>query len=185
MRRFLVPIAAAALVIGHSFTAMADNQMGYQLLTRQEAARFPHNGGKLGMDIEAAERITDSGMTFDLIRIKSVSRGSAGAKAGFARGAEIIAVDGKVFDSLATFAAYVAATAPGNTISVDYIPAGGGPQNAQRVAVTVAGPGQEAPREGMSTGKKIAIGVGAAALFGCYEMGCFSSRSPAAGAPAR
>jgi hypothetical protein len=33
----------------------------------------------------------------------------------------------------------------------------------------------------MSTGTKVAIGVGAAALFGCYELGCFSYRS--AGAP--
>jgi hypothetical protein len=33
----------------------------------------------------------------------------------------------------------------------------------------------------MSTGTKVAIGVGAAALFGCYELGCFSHRS--VGAP--
>jgi hypothetical protein len=36
----------------------------------------------------------------------------------------------------------------------------------------------------MSTGTKLAIGAGAAAVIGCYWMGCFSSH-PAAGAPAK
>ena len=73
-------------------------------------------------------------------------------------------------------------------MAVDYIPSGGGPQQAQRIGVTVGdggravAPAQASPEhEGLSTGTKIAIGVGAAAaLFGCYEMGCFSKRKPVA-----
>jgi hypothetical protein len=86
-----------------SFSAMADNQMGYQLLTRQEAARFPHNEGRLGMDIEAAGSITDSDVRSDPDQVREAR--SASANADFSRCAEIIALDGKVFDSLATFAA--------------------------------------------------------------------------------
>ena len=67
-------------------------------------------------------------------------------------------------------------------MAVDYIPAGGGPQNAQRVGITVGSGGRAAPAQqdnptrstGLSTGTKLAIGAGAAALFGCYELGCFS-----------
>lgn len=165
--------------------AHADNQMGYRLLSPQEAAQLPRNHGSLGLNIERAERINDGGMSFDLIRVTQVRRGSPGARAGFSRGDEIIAVDGRVFPSLATFAAYVGATPPGSQLTVDYIPAGGGPQQAQRVAVAI-GAGQaamsnrpmEAPApSGMSTGTKVAIGAGAVALLGCYEMGCFSRRS--------
>ena len=39
------------------------------------------------MDIEAAQRITDGGMTFDLIRVKQVRSGSPGEQAGFHAGA--------------------------------------------------------------------------------------------------
>ena len=77
---------------------------------------------------------------------------------------------------------------PGSQATIDYIPAGGGPQEAQRVAVAVGGAGETAPGRpgatnapaGMSTGTKVAIGVGAAALLGCYELGCFSRRPSAA-----
>lgn len=166
--------------------ARAENQMGYRLLSPQEAANLPHNRGSLGMEIERAQQITDGGMTFDIIRVKGVRRGSPGAQAGFSAGDQIIAVDGRVFPSLTTFAAYVGSVQPGTAASVDYIPANGGPAQAQRVAVTVgaAGGGAEAPAQavaptGMSTGTKVAIGVGAAALLGCYEMGCFSHQRPA------
>ena len=168
--------------------ARADNQMGYRLLSSQEASGLPRNGGGLGMDVERAQQITDAGMTFDLIRVKAVRRGSPGAQAGFHVGDQIIAVDGRVFPTLAAFAAYVGATPPGQRVSVDYMPAGGGPQQAQRMSVTVGAGGRAmqatdrpsqdpATSSGMSTRSKVAIGVGAAALFGCYEMGCFSSRS--------
>lgn len=179
---------AASLVAGQCIPnpARAENQMGYQLLTSQDAAALPHNRGSLGIDVERSQQITDGGMTFDLIRVKGVRRGSAGARAGLNPGDQIIAVDGRVFPSLAVFAAYVGAVQPGTAASVDYIPANGGPAQAQRVAVTVgaAGGAAQAPAQasapgGMSTGTKVAIGVGAAALLGCYELGCFSRRRPA------
>ena len=175
-----------SLVIGSlCLPAYADNQMGYRLLSEQDAQDLPHNHGALGMDIEAAQRITDGGMTFDLIRVKQVRSGSPGEQAGFHPGDEIIAVDGEVFSSLAVFAAYIGSVQPGSQINMDYIPAGGGPQQAQRIGVTVGMAGQtsqpapqaEAPAQsggGLSTGTKLAIGAGAVALFGCYELGCFS-----------
>ncbi len=59
--------------------------------------------------------------------------------------------------------------------------ANGGPQQAQRVAVTVGAGERVAPTQaekpahaGMSTGSKLAIEVGAAALLGCYKRGCFN-----------
>ena len=178
---------ASTLMAVHALPeiARAENQMGYQLMTPQAAASLPHNRGSLGMDIERAQQLTDGGMTFDIIRVKGIRRGSPGARAGFNAGDQIIAVDGRVFPSLATFAAYVGSIQPGTTVSVDYIPANGGPAQAQRVPVTVGAAGtgaQPTPQgpasTGMATGTKVAIGVGAAALLGCYEMGCFSHRHP-------
>jgi len=46
--------------------AYAENQMGYRLLSVQEASRLPRNHGAFGMDVERAQQITDDGMTFDL-----------------------------------------------------------------------------------------------------------------------
>jgi len=167
-------------------SAHADNRMGYQLLSPQDAAALPHNQGALGLNVDRGQQITDGGMTFDIIRITQVRRDSTGARAGLKSGDEIIALDGKVFPSLVAFASYIGSTPPGNQIVVDYMPAGGGPQQAQRVAVLVGRAGQAAPVEGqrdappksgLSTGEKIAIGAGAVALLGCYEMGCFSHRS--------
>ena len=160
--------------------------MGYRLLSQQEAGALPQNHGALGMDVERAQQITDAGLTFDIMRVKGLRPGSAGERAGFNRGDSIIAVDGRVFPSIAAFAAYVGSRQPGDSINIDYIPAGGGPAQAQRIAVTVGAAGrpmtQQAPApaenapSGMSTGAKVAIGVGAAALLGCYKMGCFSHK---------
>ncbi len=170
--------------------ARADNQMGYLLLSTQQAANLPRAGGALGMDIGRAQQINDAGMTFDLLRIKGVRMNSPGSQAGFKAGDKIIAVDGQVFQSVAAFAGYVGSLPPGKQISVDYIPAGGGPQQAQRAAVTVGdggravAPAQQDARSqstGMSTGTKLAIGAGAVALFGCYEMGCFNRSKAQAG----
>ena len=151
-------------------SARADNPMGYQLLSAREAAALPHNQGALGLSVDRAQQITDGGMTFDIIRVTQVRRDSTGARAGLKPGDEIIALDGKVFPSLVAFASYIGSTPPGNQIIVDYIPVGAGPQQAQRVAVLVGRTGQASPAE-------VAIGAGAVALLGCYEMGCFSHRA--------
>lgn len=163
--------------------ALADNQMGYQLLSADQAAGLPHNGGKLGMQVGRAQQITSGGLTFELLRVNSVGPSSPGAQAGLHAGDQIIAVDGRVFANVATFAAYVGSLPPAQQISVDYMPSGGGPQQAQRVGLTLGGGRaasvQPAPpkAEGLSTGTKVAIGVGAAALFGCYKLGCFSHKT--------
>src|SRR4051794_28190408 len=155
--------------------AYAENQMGYRLLSVQEATRLPRHQGALGMDVERAQQITDDGMTFDLIRVKQVRRGSPGDRAGFRKGDQIIAVDGRVFPSIATFGAYIGSMSPGCRVNVDYIPAGGGPETAERVPVIVGDAGRptqesrqsdDAASSGMSTRTK--IGIAAAALFGCY-----------------
>lgn len=184
--RFLTTLVAISLVMVGVAPALAENPMGYRLLSAQEAAGLPRNHGALGMDVERSQEITDSGMTFDIIRIKQVRRGSPGAQAGLQSGDQIIAVDGRVFSTLAAFAAYIGAMSPGTQAMVDYIPATGGPAQAQRVAVTVGGPRRSAQPStggttstGLSTGTKFAIGIGAAALLGCYELGCFSHRGSA------
>lgn len=160
--------------------AMADNQMGYRLLTADQAAALPRGGGKLGLNVGRAQQINSGGMTFELLRVNGVTRGSAGDAAGLRVGDQIIAVDGKVFPNVAAFASYVGSMQPAANLSIDYMPAGGGPQQAQRVTVTLGGnaAATAAPAKpesgGLSTGAKVAIGVGAAALFGCYKFGCFS-----------
>ncbi len=173
-------LTAACLVAATAWPsgALADNAMGYRLLTPQEAASLPQNGGALGLDLQGAEMISEPGMTFEIMRVKAVHPRSAGARAGFRAGDELISVNGRVFPSLAVFAAFVHALPPGQPASVDYIPAGGGPAQAQRVKLV---PSEAAPARsaGMSTREKVAIGVGAAALFGCYERGCFRHRQPA------
>jgi membrane-associated protease RseP (regulator of RpoE activity) len=172
-------VLAAVLLCVSIVPVHADNAMGYRLLAANDAAQLPHNHGSLGMDVERASKITDAGMVFDLIRVKAVRRGSAAAQVGFLPGDQIVAVDGRVFESLAAFAAYVGSLAPGSRATVDYIPVKGGPAQAQRVSLTIGAPAQSA--DGMSTGAKVAIGVGAAALFGCYELGCFSHQQSKSG----
>ena len=182
--RMMAMVAACSMLV--TGPVWADNQMGYQVLSQQAASGLPHNHGSLGMDVERAEQINDNGMAFDLIRVKAVRRGSPGAQAGFSPGDQIVAVDGRVFATLTAFASYIGSVLPGKAVSVDYIPANGGPAQAQRIVVTVGSATGTAAAAattsgGLSTGTKIAIGVGAAALFGCYELGCFSrKRTPPA-----
>ena len=186
INRTAVALVAAAFLGVQGLPALAQqtqNQMNYHLVTPQEAASLPQAGGALGMDIVSGEHINDGGLSFELLRIKGVRVGTPGAQAGFHAGDQIVAADGRVFPTLQTFAAYVRSLAPGKLMAVDYIPAGGGPQQAQRVGVTVGNGGRavapaqaDAAHEGLSTGTKLAIGVGAVALFGCYEMGCFSHK---------
>lgn len=183
---------AAVVVLPLSFGAMvpafADNPMGYRLLSEREASQLPRQHGALGLDVARAKQIADSGMVFDIMRVQQVRPNSPGAQAGLRPGDQIIAVDGRVFPSIAAFAAYVGSRARGTQGTIDYMPAGSGPAQAQRVGVTFGGPGwsgqSSAPpaaspagqaSTGMSTGTKLAIGAGAAALL-CYKMGCFSHR---------
>ena len=147
--------------------------MGYRLLTDADARSLPQNRGSLGMEIEAAQRISNAGMSFDLIRITDVRRSSAGEQAGFRRGDEIVAVDGQVFADLQAFGAYIRSLRPGQRITIDAIPAGGGPQQAERITAVIGGTnGGTEGSGGLSTRAKIGLGI--AALFGCYELGCFS-----------
>lgn len=171
-RRLVAAALCASLLFAQA--ARAENQMGYRLVEPQDAQALPKNKGTLGLDVERGQQINDGGMRFELVLVKQIRDHSAGGKAGLHRGDQIIALDGRVFSSLAAFAAYVGSVPPGGRVSIDYIPSGGGPGQAQRVTATIGGK----PEEGMSTGEKVAIGVGAAALFGCYEMGCFSKRQP-------
>ena len=186
MRRTLSALVAVSFLALQSLPspAFADNQMGYQLLSADQAAGLPRNGGKLGLQVGRAQQITSGGLTFDVLGVIAVSPKSAGGQAGFKVGDQIIAVDGRVFPSVATFAAYIGSQPPARRISVDYMPSGAGPQEAQRIGVTLGGgtampmpaPQANAEPQGLSTGTKVAIGVGAAALFGCYKFGCFSHR---------
>ena len=181
MRR--VALLAAAGLLAAQAPARADNAMGYRLVAPQEAATLPKRGGALGLDLQRAEIINEPGMSFELMRVSRVRSGSPGERAGLRAGDELISVNGRVFPSLAVFAAYVGSLPPGEPAVVDYIPAGGGPAQAQRVKLV---PGAAPPAQhGMSTREKVAIGVGAAALFGCYEMGCFAHRQPPQPAPMR
>ena len=183
MRKTALFAAAAILWIQvYPHAARADNQMGYKLVSQRDVAGLPRTHVTLGMEVERAQQIKSQGITFDIIRVKLVRKGSPGEQAGLTAGDQIIAVDGRVFASLAAFAGYVGSLPPGAQATMDYMPAQGGPAQAQRVTVTMAPAGQQAPVDpnartaGLSTGSKVAIGVGAVALFGCYEMGCFSHR---------
>ncbi len=189
MKRTTAALLAASFLALQTVPGLAQtsNQLGYRLLSQQDAAALPNQGGALGMDIVSGTHIDDAGLSFEMLRIKGVRVGTPGAQAGFHAGDQIVAADGRVFPSLLTFAAYVRSLPPGKLMSVDYIPNGGGPQQAQRIGVTVGNGGRavapaqadSAPEhQGLSTGTKIAIGVGAAALFGCYEMGCFTRKHP-------
>jgi S1-C subfamily serine protease len=186
-RRTMTGVALASMLTAQLVPAVAyaENPMGYRVLSVEQAARLPNNSGALGLDIAPAQRISDSGMTFALMQVKRVQAGSTAAQAGLQRGDQIIAMNGRVFPNATAFAAYVRSMAPGNRINIDYIPAGGGPRNAERVAVVVGKPGSNGTQaqhaqaqeksSGMSTRTK--IGLGAAALLGCYYFGCFSGNS--------
>ena len=185
MSRRIASVVLAIALAGAQFAASparAENQMGYRLLSVQEASALPRRGGALGLAVAAAQEINDSGLTFEVLRVTATRPGSPAAQVGLKSGDLIIAADGRVFPGVLTFSAYVGSVPQGGQITLDYIPAGGGPKEAQRVAVTVAAGGRPAAAQaeqpekdaGLSTGSKLAIGVGAAALFGCYELGCFS-----------
>jgi hypothetical protein len=118
-------------------SARAENSMGYRLLTQEQAEALPRNNGALGMDVERGRQITDHDMTFEIMRVTSVRQGSTAARAGLRVGDQIIAIDGRVFPSLRAFALYVGSLSPGQPIDIDYMPAGGGPQQAQRASAVI------------------------------------------------
>jgi PDZ domain-containing secreted protein len=187
LRRTMTGIALASMLTVQLAPAVAyaENPMGYRVLSAEQAARLPNKNGALGLDVAAVQRISDSGMTFALLQVKRVQAGSTAAQANLQRGDQIIAVNGRVFPSATAFAAYVRSMAPESRINIDYIPAGGGPRDAERVAVVIGKPGhkgmqaqyaqEQEKSSGMSTRTK--IGLGAAALLGCYYFGCFSGGS--------
>ena len=206
-----IAMAAAVLLGSQSLAsvALADNKMGYKMETAEQATALAKAGGSLGMKVGPKDDITSEGLTFQVLKVEGVVGDSPAAQAGLKVGDQIIAVDGHVFPNTKTFAQYVGSIEPGKQIDVDYMPESGGPKDAKRVAVTVGKGGHAAkPKEeaaktggGLSTGQKVAIGVGAAAIFGCYEFDCFkklkakyeaeranmrpsASGTPAAGAPA-
>lgn len=160
--------------------ALADNPMGYRLVSPEEAAALPHGSAALGLDVGRAERITSNGLSFDLLLVKVARPGTPAARAGLKAGDEIIAVDGTVFSTVAAFASYIGSLDKAGRVAIDYIPSGGGPQQAQRLVVKLGSRGGDSSRSadlghtGLSIGEKIAIGAGAAALIGCYEYGCLS-----------
>ena len=167
-------------VLSLSRPALADNQMGYRLQTAEQSQGLQRAGGSLGMKVGPEKEISSGGLTFELLKIEGVGASSPAEQAGLKVGDQIIAVDGRVFPNTAMFAAYVGSVAPGRQIEVDYMPENGGPGQAQRVGVTVGEAGKAAPPHhdvprgsGLSTGDKVAIGIGAAAVIGCYEAGCF------------
>jgi hypothetical protein len=179
-RRTMTAVAVASMLLVNltPVAAYAENPMGYRLLPTYEAAQLPNNHGTLGLDVAPARQITDSGMTFALMQVQQVKRGSAAARAGFQRGDQIIAVNGRVFPTATAFAAYLRSIRPGTRINIDCMAAGAGPSNAERVALVVGQPGSSGGQyaqtaeqpSGMSTRTK--IGLGAAALLGCYYFGC-------------
>ena len=180
----LACLGASALIAVQLAVApvSADNKMGYQIVTPEQAAAMPRAGGSLGMKIGPEEMIDSEGLHFAVLKVEGVQQSSAASQAGLKIGDQIIAVNGRVFPNVAAFAGYVGSIPPGQQIEVDFMPAGGGPKQAQRVGVTVgeggraAAPHQDVPRSngGLSTGDKVAIGLGAAAIFGCYEYNCYS-----------
>jgi S1-C subfamily serine protease len=186
MRAMPLRMAAGLLAVGllSGQAAQAENQMGYRLLDSQQAAQMPRGGGTLGLDVGRGQIINDNGLRFELLLVQNVRRDSPAGRVGLNVGDQLIAVDGFVFPSIATFASYVGSLPPGRTIGVDYLPRGGGPEKAQRIGVTLGGPASGRPArpeppvaqesQGLSTGQKIAIGAGAVALFGCYKLGCFN-----------
>jgi len=182
-QRAIALCLAASMFSAQALTpALADNQMGYQLVTAEQAAGLPHSNGLLGIQAGAGQQINSKDLNFELLKIQGVRPGSPGAKAGFKPGDQLIAIDGRVFANTQAFANFVGSIAPGRHVTIDYMPAGTGPKAAKRVDVQLASrdgavaaePGSESEKAGMSRGKKIAIGAAAIALFGCYKFGCFS-----------
>lgn len=135
MRRLACAVLAAASLLAQP--AHADNPMGYRLLPANEAAQLPRNQGTLGADVERARRISEDGMSFDVMRVTKIRPGSAAARAGLRLGDQIIALNGFVFPDLDSFAAYIGSRTRGSRVTLDYMPGGAGPAQAQRIDVVL------------------------------------------------
>ncbi len=148
IRRSAIPSAMLLLGLQLGPTpARAENPMGYRLQSAQEAAGLQRSGGSLGMKVGAEHQINSGNMTFELLKVEGVGEASPAAQAGLKVGDQLIAVDGRVFPNVATFAEYVGSVPPGRQIEIDYMPAGAGPGQAQRVGVTVGQSGHAAQRQ--------------------------------------
>ena len=129
LNRTVTALVAASFLNFQALNATyAGNAMGYQRLSGGQAAAL--QDGTLGMNVGRGQEITSGGMSFELLRVNSVRPNSPGAQAELKAGDQIIAVDGRVFPSVAAFAAYVGSKQPGAQVSIDTVPAGGGPQQA-------------------------------------------------------
>ncbi len=179
MSKRLIPILAGTAAGAHRVAgfAPADNQMGDRPQTPEASAGSKRAGDTLGAKIRPGKEIT-SRVTFEILRVEGVGAASPAEQAQLPAGDPIVAVDGRVFPVTPT---YAGSAAPDRRTGVDSVPAGSGPQQAQRVGVAAGGGGHAAPANrdvprgtGLSTGDKIAMGVGATAVFGCDEAGCLS-----------
>ena len=91
IKRFTV-LTLSVVLMAQSLpgVALADNQMGYRLLSADEAAGLPQHGGALGMDVGRAQMISEQDLSFELLRVNGVRSGSPGAQAGLRPGDQII-----------------------------------------------------------------------------------------------
>ena len=72
MSRPSQPIAATLIAVAllAAPQARAENRMGYQLFSAEQAAQLPRGGGVLGMDVSRGQVIVDSGMRFELLKVE-------------------------------------------------------------------------------------------------------------------
>ena len=118
LKRSVAAVTAAVLLGTQAMAgaASADNKMGYQLETPQQAGGLTRAGGSLGMRVGPEQEITSEGLSFELLKVEDVGQRSPAAQAGLSAGDRIIAVNGHVFPDTSTFAAFVGAVPPGHQI---------------------------------------------------------------------
>lgn len=81
VRRAITLYLAATLFSAQALKpAFAENQMGYQLLTAEDAARLPHADSMLGIQAGAGQQISSNDLRFELLQIQGVRKGSPGAR---------------------------------------------------------------------------------------------------------
>ena len=110
--------ALAVFALAAVPAARAENRLNYQLLDDQQAVQLTRGGGSIGMDVGRGQVIRDTDVTFELLRVQSVRPGTPAAKAGLSAGDQVIAVEGRVFASVAGFASFIGSLPPGRTVAV-------------------------------------------------------------------